>query len=493
MKKTVKLLAAILSLVLVFSAFAIASSAATPTKAVVVAADTEVMPGDSLEVTVSANAAMNFTNIEFSVIFDASAVKLDDVTIGAAMPSVNAYNPVGTNTVKFAGASATAKSVAAGAAFAVLTFDVDDAIADNGDYNIAIKVVTNKLNNNGTPVFDSVEDAAISVVVKHTHSFDDYNAAESKAPECEEDGFDRYYCACGEHKDTPISQTGHDFNTKNDAETKAPKCEEDGFDRFYCACGEYKDTPIPQTGHDFNTKNDAESKAPQCEEDGFDRFYCACGEYKDVTVPQTGHNHATVWTPVAGMDGWYEMVCSGCSKSIKTYLPADVTNDAFGATVSVDKGAFGEVVTPVISELGADEAEDVVEAVSDYLASYMFKVDFLDAAGNSVDLATGTKYTLSLDILDAVAGYDYDVAIYDPATNKLVKLSDKVDGNEVIVEYGKSAIFVVYGGEEVVGPSEDPVTPPATGDNSSISIAIAVMIVAILAAGTSFVLKKKKA
>jgi len=413
MRKTVKLLSAILSLMLVFGVFASAVSAADPVEAVVILADAEVMPGGTYEVKIVARA-MTFTNIEFEIGYDDTYLTLDDadIAVGAAMPDIYAVNHSGTK-VKIAGATAPAKTIDNGAVLATLTFKVKSGIALTGDCTGSVSLSTTKLNNNGTPVYDyGVADDGVTVTIKHSHI--------------------------------------------------------------------------------FATKNDVESVAPGCESPGFDRYYCACGEYKDTPLDATGHNYANLWTPVAGEDKWFENVCSGCSNSIKTYVPDDVEDTDLGATLSADKGVFEEAVTPAITETDDIETEAIKDAVDlpEDGVLYAFKVDYTNAAGASVPAAAGTSYSLKLNVLDAVAGFDYDVVAYDPATGTVTKLSDKVDGNVIALELSKGATIAVFGAPEKVAPAPTP-TPPATGDSSVLPIAIIVMFAAVLVAGASVLLKKR--
>ncbi|MBR3593908.1 MAG: hypothetical protein IKL44_04445 [Clostridia bacterium] len=418
MKKSVKLLAMLLTLVLVFGAFACVASAAAA-EAVVLTGASSVKPGEKYEVKVVAGSDIDFTNIEYTVTFDDTVFTLDvaDVVLGDAMPEVSARN-LKNDTVKFAGASAVSNDIDADAVFATITFTVKNGLALSGDETAMIKVETKKLNKNGSKVFaDGVADDTLYVTVKHEH--------------------------------------------------------------------------------DYKTKNETESLAPDCDDPGFDRFYCACGEYSDIPVDAKGHEYANQWTPVAGQDNWFENVCSECGDSIKTYVPEEKTEPTYGATVSADKGVFSEEVSAVITAPSDTEKDAVTDLFDDDVSAYyIFKVDFVNGQGVSVPAAAGTEYNVDLDILDTVSDLDYDVAIYNPATGKLDKVSDKVNGNKVSVKLAKGAVLAVYGMEEPVestpGGSE-PKPPVSTGDNSVLPIAITVLVIAVLAAGVAIVLKKKKA
>ncbi len=414
MKKTVKLLATVLALVLAVSMFAFSASAAA-VEGVVLKGAADVNPGDTYEVEVALKAPVAYTNIEFVVEFDGNVFTLEneDIAPGAALPSYAAINFSG-NTVKIAGATANAISLTDDGVLATLTLKVKEDLATSADETALIKVSTAKLNNSGSKVYaDGVADDELSVVVKHT-------------------------------------------------------------------C-------------DYKTKNDAESVAPDCDDAGYDRFYCACGQYKDVPVEETGHSYANAWTPVAGEDKWFENVCTPCGDSIKTYLPDPVKSEEFGVTVSVDKGAFSEVVTPVVKPL----ADETAAAVKEQLAkegkikdAYYFEVGFDSQAGyNTVINAAGTKIAIDLEVLENLKGLDYKVAIV--SANGIEAISGKTADNKVAFEAAKPAIIAVYAIEESV--SSKPATPPAsTGDNSVLPIAIVVMVVAALAAGATVALKKKK-
>ncbi len=421
MKKTVKLLATLLALVFALSVFAFAVSAA-PAEGVVLNGAAETNPGDTYKLEVVIKAPVTFTNIEFEVTFDDAAFSLtkEDIEVGAAMPRLSSFNMNG-NVIKFAGASATAANLTSDSVLATLNFKAKDGITLTGDVLGSASVSVSKLNNNGNAVYaDGLAADDIVVTVKHAH--------------------------------------------------------------------------------DYTTKSETESVAPDCDDPGYDRYYCACGEHEDTPVPETGHSYANEWTPVAGEDKWFENVCSGCDASIKTYLPDPVTNEEFGATVSVDKGAFSEVVTPVVKPLDEKTEAKVKEElakVGEVKAAYYFEVGFDSQAGyNTVINAAGTTIAVDLDILDALKDLYYKVV--KVSADGVEDLGEKNSDNKVAFDLSKPSIIAVYALEDssvpggATGQAPEAKPPVSTGDNSVLPIAIVVMVLAVLAAGTTLVLKKKK-
>ena len=72
-------------------------------------------------------------------------------------------------------------------------------------------------------------------------------------------------------------------------DSKEVGCEEDGYAKYACSCGETKEEIFPATGHDMVRTTG--SKDPTCVEAGRLKTKCSvCGKTETQTVPATGHN-----------------------------------------------------------------------------------------------------------------------------------------------------------------------------------------------------------
>lgn len=219
MKKLAKLMSVMLSLVLIFSAL-VCVSAAPVNEVIGLSADvSSVKESGKVTVAVKALADFSFTNIEFELTYDKDnfAIVYENTSFGGDFADVGdkiSLNPSTKGVIKATAASAVAKNIAKDTALFTVVFAPKDGAAQTGDVAAdAFGLNVAKLNSSGTAVAEAATGAITApITIKHEHDFVTYNASESVAPGCESGGTDRYYCACGEYEDRPVSENGHDYS-----------------------------------------------------------------------------------------------------------------------------------------------------------------------------------------------------------------------------------------------------------------------------------------
>lgn len=105
---------------------------------------------------------------------------------------------------------------------------------------------------------------------------------------------------CSDCGDAKWFVEDHEFTTEH---LHAPNCTEDGYIEYSCACGKYSNdvTVVPATGHSY----DAVVTAPTCVDKGYTTYTCACGyTYVDDYVDALGHDHAEFDEDNIDLDAW---------------------------------------------------------------------------------------------------------------------------------------------------------------------------------------------
>ena len=143
----------------------------------------------------------------------------------------------------------------------------------------------------------------------------DYEATQTFAATCTEQGYTVYTCAnCGDsYTDNFVAAKGHTFQ---DIIVPAT-CTHKGYVTHFCTtCGyEYSDTFVDETGHDYTD----EVTAPTCTEQGYTTHTCnTCGySYKDSYVEALGHTYAEEVTAPTCTEGGYTIyTCETCGEVI---------------------------------------------------------------------------------------------------------------------------------------------------------------------------------
>lgn len=107
----------------------------------------------------------------------------------------------------------------------------------------------------------------------------------TKQPTCTEDGVKTLTCSCGEVKTEVIQKLGHVWD---DGVVTEATCTEDGAKTYTCTrCGEVKSEAIAKLGHVWD---DGVITEPTCTVDGAKTYTCeTCGETKSEVIKATGH------------------------------------------------------------------------------------------------------------------------------------------------------------------------------------------------------------
>jgi len=145
----------------------------------------------------------------------------------------------------------------------------------------------------------------------HTHSY----TAEVTAPNCTEQGYTTYTCACGDtYIGDYVDPTGHSWD--EGTITKEPTEEEAGIRTFECEnCDATKTEEIDKLDHVHKYTEDVTD--PTCTEQGYTTLTCACGYSKQTEfVDPLGHDYAEDVTPPTCTEGGYStFTCRRCEDS----------------------------------------------------------------------------------------------------------------------------------------------------------------------------------
>jgi hypothetical protein len=147
--------------------------------------------------------------------------------------------------------------------------------------------------------------------LSHTHKYE----KAVTAPNCTEQGFTTYTCACAHtYLDNYVSATGHKAVTDK---AVAATCTKTGLTAgSHCSvCGIViqKQETIPAKGHSWDTGTVTRPATEKNE--GVKTFYCtACGETKTATIPVLGHVHQYEHTVISATceENGYTMHTCAC-------------------------------------------------------------------------------------------------------------------------------------------------------------------------------------
>lgn len=118
----------------------------------------------------------------------------------------------------------------------------------------------------------------------HVH---DRKMTENVDPTCDEDGYRRFTCECGDEYTTVLKATGHNYIEK----TIAADCEHDGYTRYTCAnCGDsYDETANDQRALGHSWSGWSVTKEATASADGEKQSTCTrCGKTRSEAIPKTG-------------------------------------------------------------------------------------------------------------------------------------------------------------------------------------------------------------
>ncbi len=153
--------------------------------------------------------------------------------------------------------------------------------------------------------------------------------------DCTHAGYETYECSyCNDtymkHISDPTPHTVDDAKT----DTKVATCNEAGYVKKYCSCGQLMSTditPLDQTKHDWKTKT---AEGSGCLKSGYSYSECSvCGKITDITVTESAdHTYTqkvkTAATCTAG--GEIEIYCTTCEAVVQTVTTLPLGHDFSG-------------------------------------------------------------------------------------------------------------------------------------------------------------------
>jgi len=145
----------------------------------------------------------------------------------------------------------------------------------------------------------------------HTHN---YTESDRKEAGCEEDGYIKYTCSCGDSYETVLAKTGHEYE---ESERTEPTCENDGSITYICRhdASHVKTDIIKAIGHNY--VETARTKAT-CEEDGLITRTCEnCQDVTEEVLEKLGHNYEVIEEKPATctQNGYRRFACANCGDS----------------------------------------------------------------------------------------------------------------------------------------------------------------------------------
>ncbi len=210
------------------------------------------------------------------------------------------------------------------------------------------------------------------------HKFTIYVADESKAPSCDEAGYEVYRCSvntdCTETSKVVVPATGH---TKTQSYV-APNCENAGISAVVCSvCGETLESAVvPALGHSWSAG--VITKQPGCFTEGEITYSCSrtdCNATKTEAVQPTGHiwdNGKVITESACTVGGEKLFKCTGC----------DAT---YTKTLNPLGHSYGRVVTPSTCTEQGYTTYTCVNCRDAFVTSYT------DASGHSIGTWVTTK------------------------------------------------------------------------------------------------------
>lgn len=127
--------------------------------------------------------------------------------------------------------------------------------------------------------------------------------------------------------------------SKNETETKAPTCEEDGYEKVICGgCGKVISEKVLPKGEHTMSKWETVTE-PTCTAKGQEKRVCStCGKEETRDIPALGHKESTVVTkqPTCTTEGEKTVSCSRCKTVISTEVIPALGHDWSKWTVDVE-------------------------------------------------------------------------------------------------------------------------------------------------------------
>ncbi len=548
-----KLLAAIVSVILIFSVCVQpASAAGSGSLAMTGAAGKQ---GDTVSVAVNLNSNPGLVSMKFTVSYGANlelqSVANSGVLGGWTTPSPTISSPY---TIRWADSLAAANSVATGKIL-TLTFKIKDTAAV-GNETVTLTFSESRDVNGGKNTFYNTT-ATIKVNCK-THSYGAYSkvndsqhsrtcsvcgTAEStshtwnagtvdKPASCKEAGNKKYTCtACNAEKNEAIAKTNnHSYGTWN--ETKKPACTATGTESRSCSvCNNTETRTINALGHSFT--NPTVTKQPTCNEAGIESGKCTrCGQTTTGTIKAKGHsfgawaktteatcaekgaegrkcsacgaaesreiealghdfeNPTVVKGATIATTGLIEGKCKRCGEATSEVIPCGTTDEVTGIVFAAEEGVFSAGTEIAVAQKAQTDVE--YEAVKTALAGISDKFVVFDIKAVLGDAAVQPNGKVSVTF-GIPQGFSKSISVYFIAadgTKELVESTVSEDGKTVKAELSQFSVYAVC--DTAAATNTDIIKDQESGSYLIWIIAGALILVAAGAAATVIIIRKRK-
>ena len=199
-------------------------------------------------------------------------------------------------------------------------------------------------------------------------------------PDCENQGYTEYTCACGFSYVADITDAlGHDLALTNKVDAD---CENQGYSHYECSRCElaYNTEYVVPLGHSITS----ETISPTCTESGYTIYSCKNCEYSYVSdyVSPNGHKYtSSSKDPTCTEEGYITYTCE-CEDTYTLVL------SPLGHDFSLNK------ISPTVSEMGYTEYHCEGCGYS-YVGNYVFYSDILDNAYSGTDTVVSKGIDIS--------------------------------------------------------------------------------------------------
>lgn len=169
---------------------------------------------------------------------------------------------------------------------------------------------------------------------EHIHEY----ASEVTAPDCEERGYTRYTCECGDsYVDKYTDALGHQWSDWKTV-TEPTQMAAGKAQRVCSRCRTIQERTLDKLIQDHtHSYQSTVTEEPTCAAQGIRTYLCTCGSRYTEAIPKLEHTFtASTVSPTCRSEGYVEHVCSKCGQSYRDTYTQRIPHDYTEKTVPAD-------------------------------------------------------------------------------------------------------------------------------------------------------------
>lgn len=150
---------------------------------------------------------------------------------------------------------------------------------------------------------------------EHVHEY----TAETIQPTCEERGYTRYTCACGDsYVDKYTDALGHKWGDWKTV-TEPTQLASGKAQRVCSRCYAIQERTLDKLSQDHtHSYQSTVTEEPTCAAQGIRAYLCSCGSKYTEAIPKLDHTYiASTVSPTCRSEGYVEHICSKCGQSYR--------------------------------------------------------------------------------------------------------------------------------------------------------------------------------